>query len=97
MPTYTIHQAKTNLSELIRRAEAGEEIVIARGKQPVAVLKDYAQEQRAKPRIKGWGALKGRIHVADDSVWFGPMSDSDKKEMFGDEFAELMKGHEKQP
>lgn len=27
MPTYTIHAAKTNLSKLVARAEAGEEIV----------------------------------------------------------------------
>ena len=32
MPTYTIHAAKTNLSKLVARAEAGEEIVLARGK-----------------------------------------------------------------
>ena len=35
MATVTIHDAKTNLSKLIARAEAGEEIVIARGKDPV--------------------------------------------------------------
>ena len=38
MSTVTIHDAKTNLSKLIARVEAGEEIVIARGKTPVARL-----------------------------------------------------------
>jgi prevent-host-death family protein len=38
MATVTIHQAKTELSKLIARAEAGEEIVIARGKEPVVRL-----------------------------------------------------------
>ena len=38
MATVTIHQAKTNLSKLIARAEAGEEIVIARGSNPVVRL-----------------------------------------------------------
>ena len=38
MATVTIHQAKTQLSKLIARAEAGEEIVIARGKEPVVKL-----------------------------------------------------------
>ena len=33
-----IHEAKTNLSRLIARVEAGEEIVIARDEQPVAKL-----------------------------------------------------------
>ena len=34
MSIVTIHDAKTNLSKLIARVEAGEEIVIARGKTP---------------------------------------------------------------
>jgi prevent-host-death family protein len=34
----TIHAAKTNLSKLIEAAEAGEEVVIARGKKPVAKI-----------------------------------------------------------
>jgi antitoxin (DNA-binding transcriptional repressor) of toxin-antitoxin stability system len=29
MPVFTVHQAKTQLSQLIARAEAGEEIIIA--------------------------------------------------------------------
>ena len=42
MATVTIHQAKTQLSKLIARAEAGEEIVIARGKEPVVKLTPVA-------------------------------------------------------
>ena len=38
MPTYTVHAAKTNLAKLIERAEKGEEVVIARGRKPVARL-----------------------------------------------------------
>ena len=34
----TIHAAKTHLSQLIARVEAGEEIIIARGDTPVARL-----------------------------------------------------------
>ena len=36
--TFNIGEAKTRLSELIARVEAGEEIVIARGNAPVAKL-----------------------------------------------------------
>ena len=36
--TYTIHQAKTQLSKLIHLAQAGEEVIIARGKNPVVSL-----------------------------------------------------------
>ncbi|HWY69018.1 MAG TPA: type II toxin-antitoxin system prevent-host-death family antitoxin [Terriglobales bacterium] len=35
---YTVHQAKTNLSKLLEEAESGKEVVIARGKTPVAKL-----------------------------------------------------------
>jgi uncharacterized protein (DUF433 family) len=38
MATVKIHEAKTTLSKLIARVEAGEEIVIARGDKPVAKL-----------------------------------------------------------
>jgi prevent-host-death family protein len=38
MPIVTIHQAKTNLSKLIQKAAAGEEVIIARGAKPVARL-----------------------------------------------------------
>ena len=47
MVTVTIHEAKTHLSKVIARAEAGEEIVIARGKEPVVRL---APVQKPKPR-----------------------------------------------
>ena len=38
MTTITTHKAKTNLSRLIEKACQGEEIVIARGSQPVVRL-----------------------------------------------------------
>ncbi len=38
MAVVTVHAAKTNLSQLLERAEAGEEIIIARGQTPVAKL-----------------------------------------------------------
>lgn len=38
MKQVNIHQAKTDLSKLVERAEAGEEIVIARAGKPAAKL-----------------------------------------------------------
>ncbi len=38
MAQVTIHEAKTHLSRLIRRALDGEEIIIAKGKQPMVKL-----------------------------------------------------------
>jgi antitoxin (DNA-binding transcriptional repressor) of toxin-antitoxin stability system len=33
---YTTYQARTHLSRLLREAEAGKEVVVLRGKKPVA-------------------------------------------------------------
>ena len=62
MDTVNIHQAKTQLSRLIERVCAGEEIIIARGGKPVARLAPLVRS--AKPRRPG--LLKGKIWVAKD-------------------------------
>ena len=56
---HSIPDAKTNLSRLVERACAGEEIVIARGKTPVAKLVPIGSKA---PRRK-FGAMKGRARV----------------------------------
>ena len=56
-----LNEAKTRLSELIRRVEAGEEIVIRRGSTPVARL-----VPEPAGRIQPPGALRGRITIAED-------------------------------
>lgn len=45
-----VHEAKTHLSRLLARVEAGERIVIARAGRPIAVL---APVERPKPRRPG--------------------------------------------
>jgi prevent-host-death family protein len=55
----TIHRAKTNLSALIERAERGEEIVIARGKQPVARLVPI----KKAPKKRVPGMFKGEFDL----------------------------------
>jgi prevent-host-death family protein len=54
-----VHAAKTHLSRLLERAEAGEEIVIGRSGKPVAKLVPYVVE---RPK-RVFGALKGQIRV----------------------------------
>ena len=61
-----IHEAKTHLSRLVERVEAGEEITLARAGRPVARLVPYVARRR--PRTPG--ALKGRIWLAED--WDSP-------------------------
>jgi prevent-host-death family protein len=58
----TIHEAKTHLSRLVARAHAGEEIVIRRGKVPLAKLVRY--DAAAVPRVPC--RLHGQIVMAPD-------------------------------
>lgn len=74
----TIHEAKTTLSKLIARAEAGEEIVIARGDKPVAVLKKYeADSDLAARRRAGAGSFAGSFPTPPDSAFFDPLPEDE--------------------
>ena len=57
-----VHAAKTNLSRLLERAEAGEEIVIGRAGKPVAKLVPWVPD---RPK-RVFGALKGQIVIHGD-------------------------------
>jgi len=54
-----VHAAKTQLSRLLERAEAGEEIVIGRAGKPIAKLVPYVSD---RPK-RVFGALKGQIRI----------------------------------
>ncbi|MSO75120.1 MAG: type II toxin-antitoxin system Phd/YefM family antitoxin [Alphaproteobacteria bacterium] len=71
MSHITIHKAKTELSRLIKRAEAGEEIVLARGKVPVARLVPY----RGVEPGRQFGRLRGRLNIADS--FFEPLPEGE--------------------
>jgi prevent-host-death family protein len=58
-----MHQAKTQLSKLVERVEAGEEIVITRRGQPAARL---VAERRGEGFASLAGAWRGRVRIADD-------------------------------
>ncbi len=60
--TVTVTEAKTQLSRLIERVGAGEEIVIRKGPRPVAKLVAYPTQR--KPRVPG--DLRGQIWMSDD-------------------------------
>ena len=91
MTTYTVHEAKTNLSKLLAEMEAGGEVIIARGDTPVAILKDYQSIDRAKRRAAAMGSEAGKFAMPPDDVFFGPMSDEEFIELFGQEFFDLHK------
>lgn len=70
----TIHYAKTHLSKLIERVRAGETIIIARNKEPVATLAPLPKEKKSRKS----GFLKGRIWYTDDA--FDPLTDEEMKD-----------------
>ena len=66
MPTHVVntHEAKSRLSELIREAEAGTEVIVARNGHPVAKI--VAWEPASSARVPG--SWSGRVAYGDDVV-----------------------------
>lgn len=64
MGSYTIGEAKVQLSKLVHEAEDGQEVVVRRGKKPVArivAIPDNAATPKRQP-----GSMRGRIKMRDD-------------------------------
>lgn len=81
MAQVNIHEAKTHFSQLIERARAGEEIVVAKAGTPVAKLVPYDEERPRKRKLGGW---EGKVKFApdfDDEAW-------------GEEMARLFEGED---
>ena len=57
-----IHEAKTHLSRLVERVEAGEEVTIARAGRPVARLVPIRQRLEARRP----GVWKGKVVIGPD-------------------------------
>lgn len=60
--TYNVHEAKTNLSRLLKQVEDGEEVVIAKAGEPVARLVPVTK----KHGMREMGFAKGQVWMADD-------------------------------
>jgi antitoxin (DNA-binding transcriptional repressor) of toxin-antitoxin stability system len=67
----TVHAAKTELSRLLVRVEAGEEFVIARGKHAVAKLVPLTEPRGGRR----FGAMKGKSRTTD--AFFEPLPASE--------------------
>jgi prevent-host-death family protein len=81
---FNIAEAKAKLSELLDRALAGEEIVIARAGKPLATLAPVSSLEPRKPGAwRDWGAS------IDTDVFLAPMDPEDldaAEGKFGDEW-----------
>jgi len=62
MQVTNIHEAKTHLSALLARVEAGEEITIGRAGKPIAKIVPY--DESNEPRKPG--CWKGQVWMSDD-------------------------------
>ncbi len=70
MYVVNVRQAKTELSKLLARVEAGEDVVIARGGEPVARLLACKARTQRHPDV-----LKGKIQVPDS--FFDPLPEEE--------------------
>ncbi len=59
-----MHEAKTKLSQLVERAQAGEDVVITRNGKPVARLVPVEQPSHTFASLRGkW---RGQVYMSDD-------------------------------
>jgi prevent-host-death family protein len=63
MTTVNMHEAKTRLSQLVAKVEAGEEVVISRDGKPVVKL--VRADPPNPPRVKA-GYMKDQIWISPD-------------------------------
>ena len=70
---YTVHQAKTHFSRLLREAEAGKEVIVMRGNKPVAKLIPIAEPHAGKRTLAG--SYKGLITFDDSAL--APLTDEE--------------------
>lgn len=59
-----MHEAKTHLSRLVERAEAGEDVIIQRNGKPAVRLVPVVEEPRSLASVRG--AWRGRMHITED-------------------------------
>jgi len=71
-----IHEAKTNLSRLIERAQMGEDVIIAKAGKPVAKLLPIRE---AWKRVLGSAAGK----IVFRKGWDCPLTDRELTELLG--------------
>jgi prevent-host-death family protein len=82
MTKVNLYEAKTHLSKLVERAAAGEDIVIAKNGEPVAVL--VAPSRAPKRRVREFGFLKDDFPPMSEEEWDKMWKESDEyvRELF---------------
>lgn len=71
MYSVDVNEAQTELSALLARVDAGEDVVITREDKPVARLVPYGRRHG----MRRFGSLKGRLMV--DDRFFDPLPEAE--------------------
>jgi prevent-host-death family protein len=74
--TVTIHQAKTHLSRILQQVESGEEVVVCRGKQPIAKIVPSNSSRPSRPKVGQ--PTSPRLSLPEDA--FAPLSADELKD-----------------
>ena len=92
--TVGVHEAKTHLSDLLRRVESGETVTITRRGEPVAELRPPAEAVR-RDRLSA--PLRGRWNVTAEDVeraLIGPDEDVERA-FYGDDYDAVVEATER--
>lgn len=73
--TMNLYEAKTQLSQLVERAAAGEEVIIAKAGKPMVKMVPVAEPQEKPKRRQSGQNLLRVTYIADD--FDAPMSDEE--------------------
>jgi len=71
--TISIHEAKTNLSKLVKRAAAGETIYIGSYGKPEAAIVSSESLPKKKPVSEAFGCMRGKMELPEG--WDDPIPD----------------------
>jgi prevent-host-death family protein len=78
MPRYNVHEAKSNLSKLLKQTEQGAQVIIMRDGKPVAQLIPFVEKTRKKIKL---GFARGQAHAIPG--WEKAMTDAEVDALFG--------------
>jgi prevent-host-death family protein len=88
MISANIHEAKTQLSKLIERAEAGEEVIIARAGKPAVRLVPVVAASKLTRRER-WERLRQEWAARGERIWMAP---EEEMREFEERLAAVMNG-----
>jgi prevent-host-death family protein len=79
MKTINIHEAKSNLSRLLKEVQQGKPFVIAKAGKPIALVTSIEEKEPGQTRRLGF--LAGQIEVPED---FDRMAEEEILSLFGE-------------